>query len=101
MVTIAPARQQDPNKRKVAEHQANAVAMPQQADPICSGRVNARDKTLTEPKMKRRLVRIDENIARYLSELETANRHGDAVPESKVTPSSVTLTKPSGILAIL
>ena len=47
--------------------------------------VNARDKNFTEAKMKRRLERIDESIARYLSQLETADRHGDAVPEAKVT----------------
>src|SRR6202042_1316555 len=46
--------------------------------------VNARDKNFTEAKMKRRLERIDESIARYLSQLETADRHGDAVPEVKV-----------------
>jgi transposase len=46
--------------------------------------VNARDKNFTEAKMKRRLERIDESIARYLSQLETADRHGDAVPASKV-----------------
>jgi hypothetical protein len=34
--------------------------------------------------MKRRLERVDESIARYLSQLETADRHGDAVPEAKV-----------------
>src|SRR6202790_3125365 len=32
--------------------------------------VNARDKNFTEAKMKRRLERIDESIARYLSQLE-------------------------------
>jgi transposase len=47
--------------------------------------VNARDKNFTEAKMRRRLERIDESIARYLSQLETADRHGDAVPEGKVT----------------
>ena len=47
--------------------------------------VNARDKNFTEAKMKRRLARIDESIARYLSQRETADRHGDAVPEAKVT----------------
>ena len=47
--------------------------------------VNARDKNFTEAKMKRRLARIDESIARYLSQLETADRHGNAVPEAKVT----------------
>src|SRR5882724_3645475 len=46
--------------------------------------VNARDKNFTEAKMKRRLERIDESIARYLAQLETADRHGDAVPEVKV-----------------
>src|SRR4029450_6982647 len=46
--------------------------------------VNARDKNFTEAKMKRRLERIDESIARYLSQLETADRHSDAVPEAKV-----------------
>ena len=46
--------------------------------------VNARDKNFTEAKMKRRLERIDESIARYISQLETADRHGDAVPEAKV-----------------
>jgi transposase len=45
--------------------------------------VNARDKNFTEAKMKRRLERIDESIARYLSQLETADRHGDSVPEAK------------------
>jgi hypothetical protein len=34
--------------------------------------------------MKRRLERIDESIARYMAQLETADRHGDAVPEAKV-----------------
>src|SRR5258708_9305720 len=47
--------------------------------------VNARDKNFTEAKMKRRGERIDESIARYLSQLETADRHGDAVPEAKTT----------------
>ncbi len=46
--------------------------------------VNARDKNFTEAKMKRRLERIDESIARYLSQLETADRHGDAVPPEKI-----------------
>jgi transposase len=46
--------------------------------------VNARDKNFTAAKMKRRLERIDESIARYLSQLETADRQGDAVPAAKV-----------------
>ena len=47
--------------------------------------VNARDRNFTEGKMQRRLERIDESIARYLSQLETADRHGDAVPPEKIT----------------
>ena len=49
--------------------------------------VNARDKNFTEAKMKRRLERIDESIARYLSQLETADRQaaqGADVPAAKV-----------------
>ena len=46
--------------------------------------VNARDKNFTDAKMKRRLERIDESIARYMAQLETADRRGDAVPEAKV-----------------
>ena len=46
--------------------------------------VNARDKNFTEAKMKRRLERIDESIARYMAQLETADRYGDAVPGAKV-----------------
>jgi hypothetical protein len=46
--------------------------------------VNGRDKNFTDSKMKRRFARSDESIARYLSQLETADRHGDAVPEAKV-----------------
>jgi hypothetical protein len=46
--------------------------------------VNARDKNFTEAKMKRRLERIDESIARYMAQLETAARRGDAVPEARV-----------------
>jgi transposase len=50
--------------------------------------VNARDKNFTEAKMKRRLERIDESIARYMSQLETADRQAAAgadVPVAKVT----------------
>lgn len=35
--------------------------------------------------MRRRLERIDESIARYISQLETADRRGDAIPEAKVS----------------
>ena len=46
--------------------------------------VNARDKNFTEAKMKRRLERIEESIARYIAQLESADRRGDAVPEAKI-----------------
>jgi ubiquinone biosynthesis protein UbiJ len=46
--------------------------------------VNARDKNFTEAKIKRRLQRLDESIARYIAQLETADRRGDAVPEARV-----------------
>jgi transposase len=50
--------------------------------------VNARDKNFTEAKMKRRLERIDESIARYMSQLETADRQAAAgadVPAARIT----------------
>jgi hypothetical protein len=46
--------------------------------------VNNRDKNFTEAKMKRRLEQIDESIARYLSQLDTADRR-PTVPEAKTT----------------
>jgi hypothetical protein len=47
--------------------------------------VNARDRNFTEAKMKRRLEQIDESIARYLLQLDTADRQGPTVPETKTT----------------
>src|ERR1700676_2751494 len=47
--------------------------------------VNNRDKNFTEAKMKRRLEQIDESVARYLSQLDTADRQGPTVPEAKTT----------------
>ena len=47
--------------------------------------VNNRDKNFTEAKMKRRLEQIDESIARYLSQLDTADRQGPTVLEAKTT----------------
>jgi hypothetical protein len=35
--------------------------------------------------MQRRLAQIDESIARYLSQLDSADRQGEAVPETKIT----------------
>src|SRR5207237_9908293 len=39
----------------------------------------------TQAKMQRRLAQIDESIARYLSQLDSADRQGEAVPEAKIT----------------
>jgi hypothetical protein len=47
--------------------------------------VNTRDWNFTEAKMQRRLAQIDESIARYLSQLDSADRQGEAVPEAKIT----------------
>jgi hypothetical protein len=47
--------------------------------------VNTRDRNFTEAKMQRRLTQIDESIARYLAQLDSADRQGEAVPEAKVT----------------
>src|SRR5712671_4938265 len=47
--------------------------------------VNARNRNFTQAKMQRRLAQIDESIARYLSQLDSADRQGEAVPEAKIT----------------
>src|SRR3978361_1680894 len=47
--------------------------------------VNTRDRNFTQAKMQRRLVQIDESIARYLAQLDGAERQGDTVPEAKIT----------------
>ena len=47
--------------------------------------VNTRDRNFTQAKMQRRLAQIDESIARYLSQLDSADRQGEAVPEAKIT----------------
>jgi len=46
---------------------------------------NTRDRNFTQAKMQRRLAQIDECIARYLSQLDSADRQGEAVPEAKIT----------------
>jgi hypothetical protein len=38
-----------------------------------------------QAKMQRRLAQIDESIARYLSQLDRADRQGEAVSEAKIT----------------
>jgi len=47
--------------------------------------VNTRDRNITQAKMQRRLAQIDESIARYLSQLDSADRQGESVPEAKIT----------------
>src|SRR5712664_1682872 len=47
--------------------------------------VNARDRNFTRAKMQRRLEQIDESIARYISQLDSADRQGPTVPEAKIT----------------
>src|ERR1700738_2072351 len=47
--------------------------------------VNTRDRNFTQAKMQRRLEQIDESIARYLSQLDSADRQGEAVPAAKIT----------------
>jgi transposase len=89
--TIADFRKD--NGKAIREVCREFVALCRKLDLLCAASVaidgskfkavNARDKNFTEAKMKRRLERIDESIARYLSQLETADRHGDAVPEAK------------------
>lgn len=83
------------NGRAIREVCRAFVALCRKLDLLSSGSVaidgskfkavNARDKNFTKAKMKRRLERIDESIARYISQLETTDRHGDAIPEAKVS----------------
>jgi TolA-binding protein len=47
--------------------------------------VNTRDRNFTQAKMQRRLAQIDESFARYLSQLDSADRQVEAVPEAKIT----------------
>ena len=49
------------------------------------GRCGTRDRNFTQAKMERRLAQIDESIARYLSQLDSADRQGETVPEAKIT----------------
>src|SRR6201998_3024688 len=46
--------------------------------------VNTRDRNFTQAKMQRRLAQIDESIACYLSQLDSADRQGETVPEAKI-----------------
>jgi len=46
--------------------------------------VNNRDKNFTDAKLKKRMEQLEESIARYLAELDRADREPTAVPEAKV-----------------
>ena len=46
--------------------------------------VNNRDKNFTERKLKARMEQVDESIARYLTELDRADREPSLVPEARV-----------------
>ena len=45
--------------------------------------VNNRDRNFTEAKMKKRLERVEKSIARYLAQLDEADRANPTVPEAK------------------
>lgn len=45
--------------------------------------VNSSDRNFTQAKLKRRMAEIEENISRYLSELDTADRQAPAVAQSR------------------
>ena len=49
--------------------------------------VNNRDKNFTRAKMERRMAQIEESVARYIAQLETADRRGDAVPRQRLSGS--------------
>ena len=46
--------------------------------------VNSSDRNFTEAKLKRRMAEIEANIGRYLTELDTADRHEPATAQSKI-----------------
>ena len=52
--------------------------------------VNSRDNNFTKGKLERRLKQIEESVARYLSQIKTADRHAAAGEDNLET---VTLTK--------
>ena len=47
--------------------------------------VNTRVRNFTQAKLQRTLAQIDKSIARYLSQLDSADCRGQAVPEAKIT----------------
>jgi len=46
--------------------------------------VNNRDKNFTATKLKKRIEQLEESIARYLADLDRADREPSAVPEARV-----------------
>ena len=48
--------------------------------------VNNRDKNFTPAKMQRRMAQIEENIARYLTDMDTADRAEPEVAEVEEGP---------------
>ena len=46
--------------------------------------VNSRDKNLTQAKLKARLEQLDASVARYLAELDRADREPGQVPAAQV-----------------
>ncbi len=58
--------------------------------------VNTRDKNFTRAKMERRLAQIEESVARYLSQLDTADRHE---PSEGLTAKTVHLKEKIAKLA--
>jgi len=47
--------------------------------------VNNRDRNFTRAKMQRRMAQIEENIARYLADMDTADRAEPAIAEAKTS----------------
>ena len=47
--------------------------------------VNNRDRNFTRAKMARRMDQIEESVARYLHQLDSADRQGPTVPEARIT----------------
>ena len=45
--------------------------------------VNARDKNFTRAKLRKRMEQVEASIERYLSALETADRHEGEVAQAK------------------
>src|SRR5499427_4137760 len=63
--------------------------------------VNNRDKNFTRPKMERRLAQIDESVARYLSQLDTADLQEPSEAVDPLLDQSLALAmQPPGVLLL-